>query len=308
MKWKHKDLLGINLLSKEEIEYLLERGKYFREFLDCSPKKMKYGEGYCLVNFFLEPSTRTRVSFETAGRLLGMEVVTFTSEASSFQKGESLEDTAKTLSRMKFDVLVVRHHQSGVAEYLAQLLPLHVINAGDGMREHPTQALLDLLTLQRKFGYFQGLKVAIVGDILHSRVARSLTLGLKKLGAEVFFSGPPTLLPLAMEHLGAKIIFPVEEAVKGVDVIYLLRIQKERQEAGYFPSIREYAHFFGLKEKWLDRENSRPLIMHPGPVNRGVEIGYSFTEEDFSLIEEQVTCGVAVRMATLETLLQGEEQ
>lgn len=308
MEWTHKDLLGINLLTGEEIEYLLERGSYFREFLDSSPKKMKWGEGYCLVNFFLEPSTRTRVSFEMAGRLSGMEVVNFTTEISSFQKGENLEDTAKTLARMKFNVLVVRHRQSGIVEYLAQLLPLHVINAGDGMREHPTQALLDLLTLQRKFGYFKGLKVAIVGDILHSRVARSLTLGLKKLGAEVFLSGPPTLLPPAMESLGGKIVFPVEKAVEGVDVIYLLRIQKERQEAGYFPSVREYAHFFGWKEKWLNKENSGPFIMHPGPVNRGVEIGYNLEGEKFSLIEEQVTCGVAIRMAVLETLLQGETQ
>ncbi|MDI3543306.1 MAG: aspartate carbamoyltransferase catalytic subunit [Candidatus Atribacteria bacterium] len=308
MKWTHKDLLGINLLTGEEIEYLLERGNYFRKFLDGSPKKMEWGEGYCLVNFFLEPSTRTRVSFEVASRLSGMEVINFTTEISSFQKGESLEDTAKTLARMKFDVLVVRHRQSGIAEYLAQLLPLHVINAGDGMREHPTQALLDLLTLQRKFGYFQGLKVAIVGDILHSRVARSLTLGLKKLGAEIFLSGPPTLLPSAMESWGGKIVFPVEKAVEGVDVIYLLRIQKERQEAGYFPSIQEYAHFFGWKEKWLNEENDGPFIMHPGPVNRGVEIGYNPKEEKFSLIEEQVTCGVAIRMAVLETLLQGEKQ
>lgn len=256
-----------------------------------------------MVCLFFEPSTRTRTSFEMAGKLLGMHVINFSLEGSSLEKGESFRDTVRTIARMKADVLVVRHRTSGIPEYLATFLPCHIVNAGDGLREHPTQALLDLLTLRRVFGKIEGLRVAIIGDILHSRVARSLALALRKLGSEVIVSGPPTLVPKDAEALGATRVFPVEKAVQEADVVYLLRIQRERQESGYFPSLREYAKFFGLGEELLEEFQRSVVIMHPGPVNRGVEIAYSLVEHKASLIEEQVTCGVAVRMAVLEILL-----
>ncbi len=257
-----------------------------------------------MVCLFFEPSTRTRTSFEMAGKLLGMNVINFSLEGSSLEKGESFRDTVRTITRMKADVLVVRHRASGIPEYLATFLPCHIVNAGDGLREHPTQALLDLLAMQRTFGSIENLQVAIIGDVLHSRVARSLVLALKKLGNKVIVSGPPTLVPKDVEALGAVRIFPVEKAAEGADVVYLLRIQRERQEAGYFPSLREYAQFFGFKENLLRQLQKPAVVMHPGPVNRGVEIEYSLVERDVSLIEEQVTCGVAVRMAVLEILLR----
>lgn len=243
------------------------------------------------------------MSFEMAGKLLGMNVVHFSLEGSSLEKGESFRDTVRTIARMKTDVLVVRHRTSGIPEYLATFLPCHIVNAGDGLREHPTQALLDLLAMRRAFGRVENLRVTIIGDILHSRVARSLALALGKLGSQVTVSGPPTLVPKEVEALGVTRVFPVEKAVEGADVVYLLRIQRERQEAGYFPSLREYARFFGLGEELFAELKESTVIMHPGPVNRGVEIGYSFVEHGASLIEEQVTCGVAVRMAVLEILL-----
>lgn len=257
-----------------------------------------------MVCLFFEPSTRTRTSFEMAGKLLGMNVINFSLEGSSLEKGESFRDTVRTIARMKADVLVVRHRTSGIPEYLATFLPCHIVNAGDGLREHPTQALLDLLAMRRTFGSIENLQVAIIGDVLHSRVARSLALALKKLGNKVIVSGPPTLVPKDVEALGVIRIFPVKKAVEEADVVYLLRIQRERQEAGYFPSLREYARFFGFKENLLQRLRKPAVVMHPGPVNRGVEIEYSLVERDISLIEEQVTCGVAVRMAVLEILLR----
>lgn len=308
-KWCHAHLLGIRNLDKEDIAYLLEKADSFREFLENSPKGCEELKGYLLVNLFFEPSTRTRTSFEIAGKLLGMQVVNVDVEVSSLRKGESLRDTVRTLGRLKPDVLVVRHSASGVPEYLAQFAPFHIVNAGDGLREHPTQALLDLLAIQRFFHRFEGLKMAIVGDILHSRVARSLAMGFSKLGGRVVVSGPPTLVPQAVEMLGAKRVFPVEEAIRGVDVVYLLRIQRERQDAGYFPSLKEYAAFFGLSDAYWETIKDKVVIMHPGPVNRGIEVSYSLVEDGRSLIEEQVTCGLAVRMAVLETLIrEGEKQ
>ncbi|MCX6090991.1 MAG: aspartate carbamoyltransferase catalytic subunit [Candidatus Atribacteria bacterium] len=302
--WKHKHLLGMESLSREDIGYLLEKGNAYRDYLERSPKGENVLQGYFLINMFFESSTRTRVSFEMAGKLLGMEVINFTTDASSVQKGESLRDTVRTLSRMKVDAMVVRHRSSGIPFYLSQFLPFHIINAGDGIREHPTQALLDLLAMQRSGVDFSHLTVAIIGDILHSRVARSLSIGLQKLGSTVIFSGPPTLIPRGVEVLGGEVIYPVEEAMERADIIYLLRIQKERQEAGYFPSGQEYARYFGLNSNAMDRWGKNKKIMHPGPVNRGMEIASCLVEDERSLIEEQVSCGLAVRMAVLETLLQ----
>ena len=305
--WVHRHLLGIRPLTKGDILFILERAAHWRAFLETSPKFESVLSGYSMVCLFFEPSTRTRMSFEMAGKLLGMNVLNFSLEGSSLEKGESFRDTVRTIARMKADVLVVRHRDSGIPEYLASFLPCHVVNAGDGMREHPTQALLDLLAIRRALGRVEGLRVAILGDILHSRVARSLALALMKLGNSVVFSGPPTLVPESVLALGVERVFPVERAVEDADVVYLLRIQRERQEAGYFPSLQEYARFFGLGEGLLARMKEGAFIMHPGPVNRGVEIGHRFVEHESSLIEEQVTCGVAVRMAVLEILLRGEK-
>lgn len=302
--WTHRHLVGIHPLSRDDILFLLDRAMYWREFLEYSPKSSNILSGYSMVCLFFEPSTRTRLSFEMAGKLLGMNVLDFSLGGSSLEKGESFRDTVRTVARMKADVLVVRHRTSGIPEYLTTFLPCHVVNAGDGLREHPTQALLDLLAMRRNFGRVENLRVAILGDILHSRVARSLALALGKLGNSVVVSGPPTLVPEEVEVLGVERVFPVERAVEGADVVYFLRIQRERQEAGYFPSLREYARFFGLGEKLFANLAESAVIMHPGPVNRGVEVGYRFVEHDASLIEEQVTCGVAVRMAVLEILLR----
>ena len=304
VKWKHRHLLGVDNLSVDEIRYLLEKGNWYRDFLEQSPKGTTILQGYYLINLFFEASTRTRTSFEMAAKLLGMEVVNFSIDISSVQKGESFRDTVRTLARMKADALVVRHRSSGIPLYLSQFLPFHIINAGDGMREHPTQALLDLLTMKRAGIDFSQMTVAIVGDILHSRVARSLSIGLKKLGSRVILSGPPTLIPVGIEVLGAQVVYPVEEAMKRADIVYLLRIQKERQEAGYFPSEKEYARFFGLKKNLLSHQGQLKMIMHPGPVNRGLEVASALVEGENSFIEEQVTCGLAVRMAVLETLIR----
>ncbi|MDK2897081.1 MAG: aspartate carbamoyltransferase catalytic subunit [Candidatus Atribacteria bacterium] len=304
MGWKHRHLLGIQPLSREDIWYLLHKANFFRDSLEEKPKKEGQLNGFFMINLFFEPSTRTRISFEMAAKLLGMEVINFTTEMSSILKGENLRDTVRTLSRLKADVLVIRHSSSGVPQYLSQFLPFHIINAGDGMREHPTQALLDLLTIWRHFGRLSNLKVAIIGDILHSRVARSLTIGLQKMGSEVFFSGAPTLVPPEAEKMGGQIIYPLEKAIQGVDVIYLLRIQQERQKAGFFSSIKEYNHFFSLRKDLWEKAKGQAIIMHPGPVNRGVEVDSELVEGTGSLIEEQVTCGLAVRMAVLDTLIQ----
>lgn len=301
--WAHRHLTGIRHLSKEDILFILDRAMYWREFLEHAPKFSNALAGYSMVCLFFEPSTRTRTSFEMAGKLLGMHVINFSLEGSSLEKGESFRDTVRTIARMKTDVLVVRHRTSGIPEYLATFLPCHIVNAGDGLREHPTQALLDLLTMRRAFGSIENLRVAIVGDVLHSRVARSLALALSKFGNKVIVSGPPTLVPKDVEALGMTRIFPVEEAIREADVVYLLRIQRERQEAGYFPSLREYAKFFGLREELLRGFEGSKIVMHPGPVNRGVEIEYGLVEHGASRIEEQVTCGVAVRMAVLEILV-----
>ncbi|MGQ9472924.1 MAG: aspartate carbamoyltransferase catalytic subunit [Candidatus Caldatribacteriaceae bacterium] len=291
-------------LEKEDIEYLLKRGNEFRELLESSSRSFQKLEGCLLINLFFEPSTRTRTSFEIAGKLLGMDVVNVDIEVSSLRKGESLRDTIRTLGRLKPDILVIRHNQSGVPEYLAGFSSFHIVNAGDGLREHPTQALLDLLTLYRQFNRLTGLRVAIVGDILHSRVARSLIMGLQKMGSEVVVSGPLTLVPPEVEALGVRRILSVEKAIEGVDVVYLLRIQRERQEAGYFPSLKEYGVFFGLHTLQKEKE-AGAFLMHPGPVNRGLELDYALVEGERSLIEEQVTCGLAIRMAVLEALVRG---
>ncbi len=302
MNWVHRHLLGIRDLNACEISYLLDKADDYRDFLDLTPKRKPILEGYCQLNLFLEASTRTRVSFEMAGKLLGMEVVNFSTNASSLRKGESFRDTVRTLARMKADVFVIRHQSSGVPEYLSRFIPCHVINAGDGLREHPTQALLDLLTIRRSFGHFNGLTVAVIGDVLHSRVARSLITGLVTMGSRVLVSGPPTLAPPTAASLGAEVVFPVEEAIAQAQVVYLLRIQRERQDAGFFPTVKEYSRFFGL-HALVAKEGEKRVIMHPGPVNRGVEIDSTLVESEASLIEEQVTCGLAVRMAVLETLV-----
>jgi aspartate carbamoyltransferase catalytic subunit len=300
MAWgKRKDLLGIEDLSREEIESILDTAESFKDVSLREIKKVPTLRGVTVVNLFLEPSTRTRTSFELAGKRLSADVINISASSSSILKGESLKDTACNIEAMNADILIVRHSAAGTAHFLSKVLDCSVINAGDGAHEHPTQALLDLFSIREKKKRIEGLTVAIIGDIAHSRVARSNILALKKLGAEVRISGPATMIPVGIEALGVRVSHKVEDALSGADVIMMLRIQKERQEASLFPSLREYARYFGLSRKRLKGAKKDLLIMHPGPVNRGVEIAPDVADGPYSIILDQVTNGVAVRMATL---------
>ena len=302
MAFKHKDLLSLRDVEREEIEMILSTAASMRPLLESPTKKTAHLQGKSIVTLFYENSTRTRMSFELASKYMSAAAANISASASSVAKGETLIDTGKTLDRMGTDVIIIRHPMSGAPHLLAQHVNAAVINAGDGVNEHPTQALLDMFTIQRHKGHLDGLKVAIIGDVNHSRVARSNIVGLHTMGAEVALCAPPTLMPVQMEELGVRTYTRVEEAVEGADVVMGLRIQKERQEEGNFPSLREYSAFFGINEENLKYAKPDALVMHPGPMNRGVEITSDVADSDQSVINEQVTSGVAVRMALLYLL------
>ncbi len=301
---ERKDLLGLLQPRREEIEEILDLGLKMKARLRAGDKSLDILRGKTVTTLFYENSTRTRCSFELAAKYLGAHVVNISAQSSSVQKGESLVDTGKTLDAMKNDFIVIRHPLAGAPKLLAETVKAHVVNAGDGMNEHPSQALLDFLTMKEHFGRIGGLKVAILGDIRHSRVAKSNLYGLKKLGAEVRMFAPATLMPIGLDRMGAKICASREEAADGADVIMGLRIQLERQKGGNFPSLGEYAKFYGADESLLRHAGKGAIVMHPGPVNRGVELSSELVDGDASRIEDQVLSGVAVRMAIL-TLLEG---
>jgi len=307
MQIKRKDLLGLEDLTREEIEIILDTAKSMREILDRPIKKVPTLKGKTVVNMFFEPSTRTQSSFDLAAKRLSADTVSVSTKGSAVQKGESLLDTLLNIDAMKADAFIVRHWASGAPHFLAKHTEAAVINAGDGTHEHPTQALLDMLTMEDRFGKIEGLRVLIVGDILHSRVARSNIFGLKKMGAHVTLAGPPTLLPEYFKELGVEICYDIDEAVKDKDVIMALRIQKERLEEAYFPSIREYRKYFGITRERLKKASKNAVIMHPGPVNWGVELDFDLIQERESLILDQVTNGVAIRMAVLYLFIRGEK-
>ena len=299
MQWNRKDLLTLYDLSGEEIEYLLDTAAEFKKVSERSVKKVPALRGKTVVNFFVEPSTRTRVSFELAEQRLSADIVNMQAQASSLLKGETLLDTVRNIEALQVDLVVMRHAAPGAQSFIAKHLKCGVINAGDGAHAHPTQALLDLFTIREKKGGFKGLKVAIIGDILHSRVARSNIWGLLKLGAEVTVAGPATLVPKEFESIGVRVCHDLREATADADVINLLRIQHERQNASFFPSTGEYSRFFGIKEDSFKYLKPDVLIMHPGPINRDVELAGDVADGPNSVILEQVTNGLAVRMAVL---------
>lgn len=297
-----KDLLGLYDTPAEEINEILDTADGMRGFLDGKSKKSDLLAGKSLITLFYENSTRTRTSFELAGKYLGANEVNISVATSSVQKGETLIDTGETLNSLKIDFIAIRHPMAGAPKLLAEHVKASVLNGGDGMNEHPTQALLDMLTLRRRFGKIKGLKVAILGDIKHSRVAKSNLFGLKKLGAEVWMYSPETLMPKEIERLGAKVAKSREEAIDGADGVMGLRIQLERQHGGLFPSLSEYSAFYGVNDAVLKYAKKDAVILHPGPVNRGVELTPSLIDGENSVILEQVTCGLAVRMALLKLL------
>jgi aspartate carbamoyltransferase catalytic subunit len=299
VNWVRKDLLGIEELSADEINLILDTADSFKEISTRAVKKVPALRGKTIVNLFFEPSTRTRTSFELAAKRLSADTMSIASATSSVVKGETLIDTAKTLESLKVDIIIMRHGASGSSNFLAKLLDASVINAGDGSHEHPTQALLDLYTIKERKGNINGLKVAIVGDILHSRVARSNIWGLIKLGADVTVVAPPTLVPKDIERTGVKVSYTLNGVIEKVDVVNILRIQRERQQTGLFPSIREYAELFCITPEKLKNAKKDVLIMHPGPINRGVEISSEVADGPYSVILDQVTNGLAVRMAVL---------
>ena len=301
-----QDLLGLKDLSREEILHILDTAKSMKAIINSPEKKTDHLKGKTVVNLFYENSTRTRMSFELASKYMSANAANITSSGSSVAKGETLIDTAQNLNAMATDILVMRHSMSGAPNLIAPLVSASVINAGDGMHEHPTQALLDMFTMIEKKGSIEGLKVAIIGDITHSRVVRSNIYGLTRLGAEVTVGGPSTLVPQGMEQMGVKVFNNVREAIVDADVVMGLRIQLERQKKGLFPSVREYSRFFGVDETRLKLAKPDALIMHPGPVNRGVELSTSVVDGKQSVITEQVTNGVAVRMAAMPLLANNE--
>ncbi len=307
MPLQQKHLLGLEGVSAADIQTILETARTFREILDRPIPKVPTLRGQTVVNLFYEPSTRTRISFELAEKRLSADSVNFTTATSSVKKGETLKDTIRNIAAMKIDMVVVRHQSAGVPNFLTQCVDAAVINAGDGTHEHPTQALLDMFTLKEKFGRLEGLKVAIIGDISHSRVAGSNIRGLKTMGAEVMLCGPKTLMPRDVERFGVHLSYDVEEAIAWADVLNVLRIQMERQESGLFPSLREYHAEFGITRQRLERAQKELTIMHPGPINRGVELDSDVADAAYSVILDQVTNGVAVRMAVLY-LLSGNEE
>ncbi len=306
-QWTKHDLLGLDDLTKEEIELVLETAKSFKEVSTRDVKKVPALRGKTIVLLFFEASTRTRTSFELAAKRLSADTINISPSTSAISKGESILDTGKNLEAMNVDAIIVRHSSSGVPKILSDNLKASIINAGDGCREHPTQALLDLFTIKEKLGRIEGLNVGIVGDILHSRVARSNIWGLKKMGANVTVCGPSTLMPRGIEECGVKVSHNLSEVIKTSDVLMVLRLQLERMQDKFLPSVREYAKIFGVNKEKLKHAKKDIVIMHPGPTNRGVELSAEVADGEYSVILDQVTNGIAVRMATLYLLLGTKE-
>jgi aspartate carbamoyltransferase catalytic subunit len=302
MSLKSKDILGLKEISTDEIELILNTAKTMKYIITSKNKKTPHLQGKSITTLFYENSTRTRLSFELASKYMSASSANISASSSSVSKGETLIDTGKTIDMMGTDIIIIRHPMSGAPHLLARNVEASIINAGDGMNEHPTQALLDMFTIIEKRGSLKGLKIAIVGDVYHSRVARSNIWGMLKMGAEVSVAGPATLMPPGIERTGAKVYSTIQEALIDADVVMSLRIQLERQKKGLFPTIREYARFFGLDDKRLQLAKENALVMHPGPVNRGVELSSGVMDSEQSTINEQVTNGVAVRMALLYLL------
>jgi aspartate carbamoyltransferase catalytic subunit len=305
MKWVKKDILGIKDLSIEEIDFILDTADSFVEISTRDIKKVPTLRGKTIINFFIEASTRTRTSFEIAGKRLSADTINITASSSSLVKGETLIDTARNLEAMNPDIVVIRHSAAGAPHMIAKLIRQSIINAGDGAHEHPSQALLDMMTIRSRKGAFSGLKIAIIGDIDHSRVARSNIFGLTKLGADVHVAGPATMLPRFMDQFGVKVHTHMDDAIRDADVIMMLRIQMEREKLNIFPSLREYSTYYCLNRERLRLAKPDVLVMHPGPINRGVEISSEVADGANSVILEQVTSGVALRMALLYLLTGG---
>ena len=305
IKLKSKDFLGLEELTSEEISLILATAKMMKEIFLQEKKEPPPLKGKLIINLFYEPSTRTRISFEIAGKRLGADIVNFDFSTSSMSKGETLKDTVLNLHAMKPDIIVIRHSVSGAPKLFANNISASVINAGDGAHEHPTQALLDLFTIKEIFGGIERLRVAIIGDISHSRVARSNIWGLTKLGAHVKAAGPPTLIPPHIEKMGVEVFYDVDAAIKDVDVVMCLRIQTERQNQSLLPSLKEYSRFFGINQERLSKAKPGAMVMHPGPINRGVEITSEVADGEKSLILKQVVNGIAVRMALFYLLAGG---
>ena len=305
---KSKDLLGLKELSAEEISEILTTAEMMKMVLDSNSKKTSHLQGRSVVTLFYENSTRTRLSFELASKYMGSVSANISTSGSSVNKGESLLDTVMTIDMMATDIIIMRHNQSGAPDFIAPHLKSSVVNAGDGMNEHPTQALLDMFTMKSNFGKVEGLKVAICGDIYHSRVARSNVIGLTKLGAEVTLFGPPTMLPMGIDKMGCKVAKSVQEAVEGCDVVMGLRVQLERQNQSLFPSVSEYANFYAISQDVLKLAKDNAIVLHPGPCNHGVELPSIVYDSPQSLINEQVKNGVAIRMAILYMLMARRNQ
>jgi len=302
MSLSSRHLLGLQGVPKEDIQLILDTASTFREILERPIKRVPTLQGKTIVNLFYENSTRTRISFELAEKRLSADLVNFSIGQSSVSKGETLKDTIKNIEAMKVDIVVVRHSAAGVPNFLSRICSSNIINAGDGIHEHPTQALLDMYSIREKFGKLAGLKVCIVGDVAHSRVALSNIFGLKTIGAQVSVCGPSTMIPKFIEELGVNVIQNIDEAIQENDVLNVLRIQLERKAREYFPSIREYANYFGITQERLDKNGKDILILHPGPINRGVELSSEVADGLNQIILQQVTNGVAVRMAVLYLL------
>jgi len=304
---KNKHLLGLKNYPGEDINTIIDTSFSFKEVLNRPIKKVPSLQGKTIVNLFFENSTRTRISFELAQKRLSADTVNFSASSSSLNKGETFKDTAQNIEAMKIDAVVMRHPSPGAPLHLTNYIDAIVINAGDGAHEHPTQALLDMTTLKEKFGYLKGLKIGIVGDIFHSRVALSNIYGLKTMGAEITLCGPSTLIPPFVEDLGVNVNYNIDEVIEWADALNILRIQRERMSGGLLPSIREYRNLFGISSDRLSRHKKELVIMHPGPMNRGVEIDSSVADSDQAIILDQVLNGVASRMAILYLLLGGKE-
>ena len=302
MSLSSKHLLGLQGVPKEDIQLILDTATTFREVLERPIKKVPTLQGKTIVNLFYESSTRTRISFELAQKRLSADTVNFAKSGSSTSKGETFKDTVKNIEAMKVDMIIVRHESAGVPQFLTKISDANIINAGDGRHEHPTQALLDFYSIQEKVGKIEGLKVCVVGDIAHSRVALSNIFGLLILGAEVSVCGPKTMIPKDIEKLGVKVIHNIDEAIANNDVLNILRIQLERKAGTTIPSLREYHNYFGVTEERLKKNNEDVLILHPGPINRGVEISSAVADGPYQVILNQVTNGVAIRMAVLYLL------
>ncbi|AFN73580.1 putative aspartate/ornithine carbamoyltransferase, carbamoyl-P binding domain protein [Melioribacter roseus P3M-2] len=302
MSLSSRHLLGLYGVPKEDIQLILDTATTFREVLERPIKKVPTLQGKTIVNLFYENSTRTRISFELAQKRLSADTVNFSTSTSSAKKGESFKDTVRNIEAMKVDMIVVRHQSAGVPYFLTRISKANIINAGDGLHEHPTQALLDMYSIREKFGTLKGLNVCIVGDIAHSRVAMSNIFGLKTMGANVSVCGPSTMIPFGIEDLGVKVCKNIDEAIKNNDVLNVLRIQLERDAGSRIPSVREYHNFFGITSERLEKNNKNILILHPGPINRGVELSSEVADGPYQIILDQVTNGVAVRMAVLYLL------